>query len=158
MQPWYSVLNDDEVAAVVNHERTSWGNNGGTVENTLVAEVRKELDYPAFGAGGAVPLADSALMARGEQIYEACSTCHGADGKKIKPVLSKSPFVLSNINGYVGMLVNGTSNKSAMGRSMSDEEIASIITFTRKSFGNDASAVQPAEVKRIRSEVEKPIK
>ncbi len=155
MQPWFNVLNDDEVAAVVNHERTSWGNAGGEVDSKLVAEVRESLGYPAFSAGGAIPVPEQDLISEGEKIYAACVTCHGADGKKGSAKLANSPKALSDVPGYVSMLVNGTQAKSAMGQSMTDREIAAIITYTRKSFGNDASAVQPAEVARIRKEVTK---
>lgn len=37
-------LNDAEVAAVVNHERTSWGNDAPTVTKEEVAEIRKMLE------------------------------------------------------------------------------------------------------------------
>jgi cytochrome c oxidase cbb3-type subunit 2 len=36
-------LDDQEVAAVVNHERTSWGNSAPTVEPEDVKEIRKAL-------------------------------------------------------------------------------------------------------------------
>ena len=41
-----------------------------------------------------------------------------------------------------------------MGASMTDEEIASIITYTKQTFAN-AGSVQPAEVKRLREELGK---
>lgn len=40
MQPFESILTDEEVAAVVNHERTSWGNDAPTVTAEDVAKVR----------------------------------------------------------------------------------------------------------------------
>lgn len=42
MPPWGDRLSDREVAAVVNHERTSWGNNAPTVSPEDVARVREE--------------------------------------------------------------------------------------------------------------------
>lgn len=41
MQPWHSVFNDDEVAAILTHVRTSWGNTGGEVKSGDVARVRE---------------------------------------------------------------------------------------------------------------------
>ncbi|MDZ7716812.1 MAG: cytochrome c [Balneolaceae bacterium] len=41
MQPFASILSDEEVAAVVNHERTSWGNDAPTVTAKDVAKVRE---------------------------------------------------------------------------------------------------------------------
>lgn len=40
MQSWASVLNDQEVAAVVTYERSSWGNTGGIAEPAQVAALR----------------------------------------------------------------------------------------------------------------------
>jgi len=37
-----------------------------------------------------------------------------------------------------------------------DEQIAAVLTFVRKSFGNDAPAVTPEEVTALRGEVGKP--
>ncbi|NGP88728.1 cbb3-type cytochrome c oxidase subunit II [Fodinibius halophilus] len=41
MQPFGKLLSDEEVAAVINHERTSWGNDAPTVTAEDVAKVRK---------------------------------------------------------------------------------------------------------------------
>jgi len=160
MQPWFNVLNDEEVAAVVNHERVSWGNNGGTVDAEMVAAVRKDLGYPAFGAGGAAPLSDEVLLEEGKRIYDACTSCHGEQGEaafKGNAKLANHPTVLANPRAYVDMLVNGVDGvKTAMGASLSDREIAALITYTRKALSNsEASAVQPDEVKRLRAEVQK---
>jgi mono/diheme cytochrome c family protein len=38
-------------------------------------------------------------------------------------------------------------------RSMTDREIAALLTYVRNSWGNDASAVQPAEVGNILEEM-----
>ena len=41
MPAWADQLSDEEVAAVVNHERTSWGNDAPTVTAAEVAEIRR---------------------------------------------------------------------------------------------------------------------
>jgi mono/diheme cytochrome c family protein len=40
MTPFAGVLTDNQIAAVITHERTSWGNNGGMVEPAQVAAIR----------------------------------------------------------------------------------------------------------------------
>ncbi len=158
MQPWYNVLNDAEVAAVVNHERTSWGNNGGEVTIEQVAELRKSLGFPPFPAGGAEPIDEGALASEGEAIYAACSSCHGDDGKSTLtgvPNIAANPKVLSSPDAVVRYLLLGTAKKSAQGQSMTDREIAAILTYIRKDFGNQASGVQPDEVARLRAEIQK---
>lgn len=49
MPPWAGQLTDVQVAAVVNHERTSWGNDAPTVTVQDVAAVRRQ-GPPADGA------------------------------------------------------------------------------------------------------------
>jgi cytochrome c oxidase cbb3-type subunit 2 len=41
MPAFKDVLNDDDLAAVLNHERTSWGNEAPTVRGADVARLRK---------------------------------------------------------------------------------------------------------------------
>jgi cytochrome c oxidase cbb3-type subunit 2 len=41
MPPFGSSLSDDQIAAVINHERSSWGNNGAPVTAAQVNQVRK---------------------------------------------------------------------------------------------------------------------
>ncbi len=42
MPGWKDQLTDEEVAAVVNHERTSWGNDAPPVTPERVAEIRRQ--------------------------------------------------------------------------------------------------------------------
>lgn len=161
MSPFHRELNDEEVAAVVNHERTSWGNKGGTVTADMVKDMRKALGFPARAAGGVPPMDESDLMQRGKNIYEACSTCHGDDGKG-NARLAGTPGVLGTPQNIVNVLLGGTRPANTkgpfkpthppMGSNMSDAEMASVVTYIRKSFGNKASSVQPAEVKRLREQ------
>jgi len=51
MPPWGTQLSDDEIAAVIDHERTSWGNHGPTITAAQVAALRKA-EAPAGGGGG----------------------------------------------------------------------------------------------------------
>lgn len=41
MQPWHSVLSDEEIAAILTYVRSSWGNTGGEVKPDDVARVRQ---------------------------------------------------------------------------------------------------------------------
>ena len=42
MPPFSQQLSDEEVAAIVNHERTSWGNDAPTVTADQVQQVRAQ--------------------------------------------------------------------------------------------------------------------
>ncbi len=46
MTPFAEVLEDDEIAAIVNHERTSWGNNAPTVTAEDVKKIRAMVGAP----------------------------------------------------------------------------------------------------------------
>jgi len=41
MPAFKDLLNDADVAAIINHERTNWGNAAPTIQATDVARVRK---------------------------------------------------------------------------------------------------------------------
>ncbi|MCX7929210.1 MAG: cytochrome c [Chlorobi bacterium] len=41
MQPWHSVFSDEEIAAILNHVRTSWGNSASEIKPEDVARVRE---------------------------------------------------------------------------------------------------------------------
>lgn len=163
MPAWNESLNDVEVAAVVNHERTSWGNNGGLVTAEDVARVRAALGQPPFPAGGGEPIAEADLMKEGQMLYASCAGCHGAEGKGLQavPVLAGNPAVLGDVKGSLGALVNGQDKAewpgahTPMGRSMTDRQLSALLTFVRKSWGNTGSVVTPDEVARLRKEIQK---
>ncbi|HKJ30263.1 MAG TPA: cytochrome c [Balneolales bacterium] len=43
MPAWADQLSDKEISAIINHERTSWGNNAPTTTPEQVAKIRKQL-------------------------------------------------------------------------------------------------------------------
>ncbi|MFW5968121.1 MAG: cytochrome c oxidase subunit II [Persicimonas sp.] len=157
----FDSLNDAEVAAVINHERTSWGNDGGEVDEEMVAEVREESGLDPFPAGGAEPVPEDELMEVGEGVYSACASCHGDDGQGVEgavPALAENTTVLGDVEESVRILQQGVDTddwpgrQPPMGKQMSDRQLAGVLTYVRNSFGNEASAVQPEEVKRIRQD------
>jgi mono/diheme cytochrome c family protein len=162
MQPWHSQYNDKEVAAIINHERTSWGNSGGKVDPKFVAKVRKEEGHPPRpGGSGPEPTPTDELMETGSDVYQSCKGCHGADGVNGSdmPNLKDNPKVLADPKSLVEILVKGQDTdkwpgkQPPMGENMTDKDIASVLTYIRKSWTNDASAVQPQEVREIRSKL-----
>ena len=97
-----------------------------------------------------------ALAARGEKVYAAnCVACHQGTGRGMPPTfpaLAGSKVVNGPEQGQIDIVLNGKPNTAmqAFGKQLSDTDIAAVITFTRKSWGNKASDVQPAEVKARR--------
>ena len=100
-----------------------------------------------------------------QKLYNTfCGTCHQRNGKGARgrmPPLTGTDWVTGNkerlitvvLNGLQGPLeINGESYNSVMPshRFLKDEEISTILTYIRKSFGNNASAVSPEEVSEVR--------
>ena len=96
------------------------------------------------------------LVARGEKVYAAnCVACHQAQGQGTPamkaPALAGSKVVTGPEEPQIDTVLNGRPNTAMQSfKQLSDTEIAAVITYTRNSWGNKASEVQPAEVKARR--------
>ena len=99
------------------------------------------------------------LAKRGEEVYaKQCVACHQANGKGTPPAfppLDGSKTVLGPKDNQIAVVLNGRPNTAmaAFGKSLSDTEIAAVITYTRNAWGNKAAEgmVTPAEVKAARA-------
>ena len=105
-------------------------------------------------------------MATGKDVYDKiCAACHQPNGQGLPPAfpaLSGSKVIngpLLDANGkiipdsHVDRVMNGKAGTAmqAFRNSLSDVEIASIITFERNSFGNQkGDMIQPAQIKALR--------
>lgn len=101
--------------------------------------------------GAALTMDDA--MAQGEQLYTRnCVACHQASGQGMPPAfpaLAGSAKATGDIQVTMDTLVNGVPGTAmaAYGRQLNPIELASIITYVRNAFGNNAGdMVQPAEV------------
>ncbi|MFT3705962.1 MAG: HEAT repeat domain-containing protein [Agriterribacter sp.] len=115
---------------------------------------------------------DLALFNKGKDIFFKegyCGTCHQPDGKGLAasgfPPLAQSKWVNGSedrlikvvLNGMFGPIeVNGVKfpgqvPMTSFGGLLNDEEIASVLTYVRNSFGNKAPAVSADKVKKIRA-------
>jgi len=114
----------------------------------------------------------AAAMAHGKGVYETvCGICHGADGMGkpgVAPPLAGSDWV--NTKGFYRLAhiplcgVNGTimvegkqwsSAMAAMGAALSDDDLASVLTYIRGSWGNKGTAVGAEDIAKIRAAVGK---
>jgi glucose/arabinose dehydrogenase/mono/diheme cytochrome c family protein len=102
----------------------------------------------------------------GRTLYNSvCFACHGADGRgspmpgaerrTIAPSLADSPRVLGDERATIAILLHGLEGKvdgidygapMVPMNTYSDAELAGVLTYIRNSFGNRASAVEPAAV------------
>jgi len=121
-----------------------------------VGEQKKKLAAAADDPAKTWDLAD--LRARGEKVYAAnCVACHQANGMGVPnafPALAGSKLVNGPPADQIAMVLNGKQGTAmqAFGKTLSDTEIAAVITYTRNAWTNKAAAnlVQPAEVKSAR--------
>jgi cytochrome c oxidase subunit 2 len=92
------------------------------------------------------------LKQRGEKVYAAnCVACHQANGKGVPgafPALDGSALVNGEKAAQTAILLNGKAGMPAWKATLSDTEIAAVITYTRNNWSNKAAEniVQPAEV------------
>ncbi len=113
---------------------------------------------------------DKGVVAGGEKVYSIyCGTCHQRDGKGASgrfPPLAKSSWVTGNkeklitivLKGLEGPIdVNGEEFNATMPQHsfLGNAEIANVLTFIRGNFGNQASAITPEEVEKVRTSVSK---
>ena len=109
--------------------------------------------------------------ADGAKVYATCSACHQPTGAGIPgafPPLAESEWVNGpvenliriQLRGLMGPItVKGTTYNSVMppNATMSDDQIAAVLTYVRSNFGNKSSAVTADQVKALRSEAGKPM-
>lgn len=94
------------------------------------------------------------LVARGEKVYTAnCAVCHQANGKGAGPFkpLDASPIVLDADKAKQLAIVLGGKGAMPSWKSLSDTEIAAVVTYTKNAWSNKTGfLVQPSDVKAAR--------
>jgi cytochrome c oxidase subunit 2 len=96
------------------------------------------------------------LVARGEKVYSAnCAACHRPDGKGAGPIkaVDGSAIVLdADKSKQIAILLNGAANGAMPAwKSLSDTEIAAVITYTKNNWSNKTGqVVQPADITAAR--------
>jgi cytochrome c oxidase subunit 2 len=98
------------------------------------------------------------LMVQGEAVYgQACVACHGVNGEGgVGAAIAGSAIANGDIAAHIDIIVNGSKNNALMGAyrdTMSEVDIASVITFQRNSFGNKTGdVVQPIDILKYKQD------
>ncbi|GAB4031934.1 PVC-type heme-binding CxxCH protein [Spirosoma jeollabukense] len=116
-----------------------------------------------------------ALYNQGKEIYAKegyCTTCHQPDGKGLTasgfPPLIGTKWVLGNEDRLIKIALKGLMGPidvggktypgqvpmTPFGGLLKDNEIAAVLTYVRNSFGNNAPAILPDKVKKVRAATE----
>jgi mono/diheme cytochrome c family protein len=118
------------------------------------------------------PAGLKAAIARGKKVYEGtgtCLGCHQPDGSGVpnmNPPLVKTKWVLGDKKALAKIVLKGLQGGEIeidgdkfhnpmppMESTLTDQEIADVLTYVRNSFGNKASMVTVAEVKAMRAKL-----
>ena len=145
----------------------------------------KEVDsvYLADKTAPSAPIGEAAAAAAAGELTEAqqveaggllfkgtCSTCHQEDGRGVPnvfPPLAGADYLLADkeraigvvLNGLSGpVVVNGAEYNSVMPpmRQLNDDEVANILTYVHKSWGNAGPVVSADEVAAVRARLPRP--
>ncbi|HEX6843164.1 MAG TPA: c-type cytochrome [Stellaceae bacterium] len=123
---------------------------------------------PPDAAGSPLPSAESSLLMRlGQTVYSArCASCHGSDGRGMPPhypPLAGNPSIqMESAVNPIRMVLNGgfppgtEGNKTPYGmppfaQSLSDDDVAAVVTYIRRSWGNRGEAVSARQANQLRT-------
>ena len=134
----------------------------------VVVVAKEPADYAVWVAEqkqAAADIANSAdrvwtkdeLMAKGEAVYKTnCAACHQPNGQGLPPVFpalaGSAMAIAEDPAAHIDIVLNGkTGSAMAAYRDiLNDVDIAAVVTYERNAWGNQASIVQPADIKAKR--------
>jgi mono/diheme cytochrome c family protein/glucose/arabinose dehydrogenase len=150
----------------LSHEPSSFSAiaaNGGDLQ-TRATNVLARIDWP--GKPGA-PSPITPLTAAEQQRYDAgrevyrniCQACHQPDGRgldRVAPPLVGSVLALAPAEVTSRILLNGKEGAVGLmppiGMTLTDDQIASVLTYIRREWGQPGDPVDPATVKTVRAQ------
>jgi cytochrome c oxidase subunit 2 len=173
MPAFGKMLKADELAQVITYTRNALGNSVGdeiqpkavqamlpegaaAVSESDEDEEEVEESAPAAEtkADKNAPLSKEALMAKGKTVYEShCVSCHQAGGQGLPPTfpaLTGSDVVNGDIKEQIKLMKAGKGMMPAFGGTLSPEEFAAVVTYTRNALGNSVNdLITPEEIEPL---------
>jgi mono/diheme cytochrome c family protein len=131
---------------------------------TRAAAVLARLDWPEKPGGVApvAPLTTDERLAfdQGKEVYRnICQACHQPDGRgqeRVAPSLVGSSLALAEPGIPARILLNGKEGPiglmPAIGTVLSDDQIAGVLTYIRREWGQTGTSVDAASVKTVRAQ------
>jgi mono/diheme cytochrome c family protein len=136
---------------------------GADALSPRVATLLERVAWPGK-PGDRAPIAP--LTVEQQQRYDAgrdvyrniCQACHQPDGRgqdRLAPSLVDSPLALATADITARILLNGKEGSFGLmppiGSTLSDEQLASVLTYVRREWGQAGTPVDPATVKSVRA-------
>jgi cytochrome c oxidase subunit II len=95
------------------------------------------------------------LVAQGESVYaKSCQSCHQPEGVGMPPVfpaLKGSAVVIGAIDAQIELMIKGKGMMPAFGSTLSAEDFASVLAFTRNKLNAAGDFKQPSEIEALQS-------
>jgi len=136
----------------------------GTGElSARAASLLTRVTWPGKSGDGDAPrtltAAEQQQFERGREIYRnVCAGCHQPDGRgldRIAPGLVGSRFALAPAEIPIRILMNGKEGTTGLmppvGGALNDQQIASVLTYVRREWGQSADPVEATTVMTVRS-------
>lgn len=130
-----------------------------------VSRVLARVEWPGK-PGSAAPVAPLSEVQQqrfdaGREVYQnICQPCHQPDGRgqdKVAPSLVGSELALAPAEVTARILLNGKEGTVGLmpplGAALSDDQVAAVLTYVRREWGQTGSPVEPATVKSVRAAV-----
>jgi mono/diheme cytochrome c family protein/glucose/arabinose dehydrogenase len=131
---------------------------------TRAAALLARLDWPEKPGAGATVAAlttnERLAFDQGKEVYRnICQACHQPDGRgqeRVAPSLIGSNLALAEPGIPVRILLNGKEGPiglmPAIGAVLSDDQIAGVLTYIRREWGQTGTPVDAATVKTVRAQ------
>jgi mono/diheme cytochrome c family protein len=141
---------------------TALASAGGDL-GTRAAKVVARVEWPGkAGAAASMPPLSADEQQRfdtGRDVYKTvCQACHQADGRgqeKLAPSLVDSALAVARPEITTRILLNGKEGAIGLmppvGQTFTDEQVAAVLTYVRREWGQTGTPVDPALVKQIRA-------
>ena len=131
---------------------------GGGVQSMPATKGTAEAEIPARSLEEQMKFGKATYM-------QTCFACHQSEGQGVAnafPPLAKSDYLNADVDRAIGIVlhgktgeitVNGKKYNSVMtAQSLTDDEIANVLTYVYHSWGNSKQVVTPEMVKKVRNQ------
>jgi mono/diheme cytochrome c family protein len=127
------------------------------------ARVLARIEWPGKpGASTVAPLTadEQRRFDAGREVYtNACAACHQSDGRgrdRVAPTLVGSTLVLAQAGIPARVVISGKEGPTGLmpplGQGLTDDQLAAVLTYIRRQWGNTGSPVDAGTVRGVRAE------